>query len=601
MKLKFSLIIGLVISLICICGCTSFLDATGSGDVYYENLHAQNYYDVNGNDLIPDQIGNAGLVLGTNGTNTLWVAAGGGAIAHDILSATHTDSTASAVVRGDLITGQGGVAKWTALAVGSAGEYLQTDGTDVLWDALVETDPVYTGDPAFGITALDIAGWNAIVASQWTSSANGIDYSLGNVGIGVTAETNVLLSLYANDGGIGSVTALKVSENSASVGVKGIDIAVAGAKSGDASGLYIYNAASDVATASINKYGIYIRSTSQWTGVGSVNYGLYIQEPTGGTTNYSIYSDGGANYLAGGVALGTPLLVASGGTGIGTIADGSILAANATNTLTEITWHAAGTKILTNTSGTISWETAASAGMTNPMTTLGDIIYEDVTPAPARLAGDTTDTKKFLTTLSIAGVAQAPSWGTIVIGDLPTITPAKGGTGIVNNAANTLTFTGNFSLGLTLTGNTSVTMPTTGTLATLAGAETFTNKTLTQPIIQIALTAGENIAAYDACYVKSDGKAWKAKANSTTTMPALLIAQAAVNLNASGNFMGYGYITNAGWAFTPGAYLYVSEATGGLVTSTQPSTSGNQVQVVAIAVTATQIAWNPSPIVMELK
>jgi urease alpha subunit len=44
--------------------------------------------------------------------------------------------------------------------------------------------------------------------------------------------------------------------------------------------------------------------------------------------------------------------------------------------------------------------------------------------------------------------------------------PANGGTGVANGTNNTITFTGNFTLGLTLTGNTSVTMPTTGTVAT---------------------------------------------------------------------------------------------------------------------------------------
>jgi hypothetical protein len=58
------------------------------------------------------------------------------------------------------------------------------------------------------------------------------------------------------------------------------------------------------------------------------------------------------------------------------------------------------------------------------------------------------------------------------------LSAANGGTGVANNAANTITFTGNYSLGLTLSGNTGVTLPTTGTLATLAGSETLTNKTI---------------------------------------------------------------------------------------------------------------------------
>jgi len=62
----------------------------------------------------------------------------------------------------------------------------------------------------------------------------------------------------------------------------------------------------------------------------------------------------------------------------------------------------------------------------------------------------------------------------------------QGGTGVANNAAMTVTGSGNFAFTRTLTGVTNVTLPTTGTLATLAGTETFTNKTLTTPTIDSA-------------------------------------------------------------------------------------------------------------------
>lgn len=62
--------------------------------------------------------------------------------------------------------------------------------------------------------------------------------------------------------------------------------------------------------------------------------------------------------------------------------------------------------------------------------------------------------------------------------DLTLVPPSKGGTGVANNDAATLTRTGNFDLNITTSAATSVTLPTSGTLATLAGVETLTNKNL---------------------------------------------------------------------------------------------------------------------------
>lgn len=61
---------------------------------------------------------------------------------------------------------------------------------------------------------------------------------------------------------------------------------------------------------------------------------------------------------------------------------------------------------------------AAAVGFTNPMTTLGDLIYENATPAAARLAGSTSATKQFLTQTGTGSASAAPAWGAIAPGDL---------------------------------------------------------------------------------------------------------------------------------------------------------------------------------------
>jgi hypothetical protein len=85
--------------------------------------------------------------------------------------------------------------------------------------------------------------------------------------------------------------------------------------------------------------------------------------------------------------------------------------------------------------------------------------------------------------LTLGGALSGVDLTSQVTGILPA---ANGGTGVANNAAMTVTGSGNFAYTRTLTGTTNVTFPVTGTLATLAGTETLTNKRVTPRVLSAA-------------------------------------------------------------------------------------------------------------------
>jgi uncharacterized membrane protein YiaA len=161
----------------------------------------------------------------------------------------------------------------------------------------------------------------------------------------------------------------------------------------------------------------------------------------------STYS-GAMNSLTGGTSIATVGTVTAGtwsataigatkgGTGLTSYVAGDLIYASGSNTLSKLTKPAAISFLKMDSSGVPSWDTLDSSDITG----LGTIT---------------------------SGV-----WNGSVIG------AAYGGTGVANNAANTITFTGNYSLGLTVSANTSITLPSTGTLATVAGSEALTNKSI---------------------------------------------------------------------------------------------------------------------------
>jgi hypothetical protein len=146
------------------------------------------------------------------------------------------------------------------------------------------------------------------------------------------------------------------------------------------------------------------------------------------------------------------------------------------------------------------------------------------------------------TSITTLGTIGTGVWQGSVVG------PTYGGTG-VNNGSKTITLGGNFvtdgahNLTLTLTGATSVTVPTTGTLATLAGTETFTNKTLTSPTINSGALSGTFSGAHTNSGIVTFSSA---TASSSTSTGAVVISAGGLGV-AGAIFVGTN-ITGAGAA-----------------------------------------------------
>lgn len=158
---------------------------------------------------------------------------------------------------------------------------------------------------------------------------------------------------------------------------------------------------------------------------------------TGTVTSVSVVS---ANGLAGSVATATTTpaitlsttitgLLQGNGTAISaatTTGSGSVVLATSPTLVTPalgtpsavVLTNGTGLPLTTGVTGTLpianggtGQTTAANAfAALSPMTTLGDMIYEDATPTPVRLAGSTTATAKFLSQTGNGTISAAPAW-----------------------------------------------------------------------------------------------------------------------------------------------------------------------------------------------
>jgi hypothetical protein len=72
---------------------------------------------------------------------------------HALLGGPHSDTSAGAPVRGDVVVGQGSPVRWTRLPLGPANRCLMSNGSDALWNTCL-----YTAFPAGSIPFVDASG-----------------------------------------------------------------------------------------------------------------------------------------------------------------------------------------------------------------------------------------------------------------------------------------------------------------------------------------------------------------------------------------------------------------------------------------------------------
>jgi hypothetical protein len=213
--------------------------------------------------------------------------------------------------------------------------------------------------------------------------------------------------------------------------------------------------------------------------------GTGISVPAGKAT--LVYNNGtnvvdAASYFTS-LTLGSALPVASGGTGLTAGTSGGIPAYTATGTLTSSGVLDQYGVVIGGGAGAVPTSTAVGTA-THVLTSNGSGVAPTFQALPA--GGVTT-----FTAGTTGFTPNTATSGAVTLAG--TLAPANGGTGVSNNAAMTVTGSGNFAYTRTLTATTNVTFPTTGTLATLAGSETLTNKTLGATTLNGALSCADQV------------------------------------------------------------------------------------------------------------
>jgi hypothetical protein len=389
------------------------------------------------NNLLPSQNLQNGKVLMTNGTTASWQAVSGTGTVTSVdvsggttgLSTSGGPVTASGTITlgGTLVTANGGTGLTSS---GAAGQYLRSSGT--AWtSSTIQAADVPTLNQNTSGTASNVTGTVAIAngGTGQTTQQAAIDALAGTQASGKYLRSDgthtALSSIVAGD-----VPTLNQNTTGTASNVTGT-VAIANGGTGQTTAAAALNALLPSQGTNNGKVLTTNGTTASWQAVGGTGTVTSV-DVSGGSTGLT--TSGGPVTGSGTITIAGALNETHGGTNQTSYTTGDMLYASSANTLSKLAVGTNG-QVLTVQSGIPAWQTGGG-GMSNPMTTLGDIIYEDNTPSPTRLGGNTTTTKKFLTQTGTGSVSASPQWSTITASDIPTLN--QNTTGTASNVTGTV-------------------------------------------------------------------------------------------------------------------------------------------------------------------